>query len=335
MYVSQIKVSGFGCFDGPRAADLTVEPGPGWTVLAGPNGSGKTTLLRALAHALGAPGAEAAPPAGAPGTVHLPGLGRWTTGDPVRPRRTRTHHLDAARTTPTALGPAAALLIGDGLLPDGWHLTDPAAALVRPPGGHPLPLAALGSGHTALAALAAALADGARTRTADGTTADATAAAVTVPRRAVALVDDVDTHLHPVWQQRIGGWLTSRFPNVQFIVATHSPYVCQAADPGSLVRLAAPGEPAPPRVLDEDVHQRVLYGSGDDTALSELFALPNVYSATAEAERLLLVDLERRLHTGRATDADLDAYRRLSTRLNSSLAARADELAARILGRQP
>ncbi|WP_405011794.1 AAA family ATPase [Kitasatospora sp. NBC_01539] len=329
MYVSRIRVTGLGCFDGPRAVDLTLGAEPGWTVLAGPNGSGKTTLLRALADALGArPGTTPPDPGSPPGEVHLPGLGRWSTGQAVRPRRTRTHHLDGSRPAPTALTRAASLLLDDGLLPDGWCVADPARALVAPPDGPPRPLTALGSGHTALAALVAALTDGgARTGTTDGTP--------TVTRRAIALIDDVDLHLHPVWQQRIGGWLTAHFPHVQFLVATHSPYVGQAADPGTLVRLAAPGDAAPPRVLDEDVHQRVLYGSGDDTALSELFGLPSAYSATAEAERRLLVRLERKLYTGRATSAELDAYRRLGAKLNSSLGARADELAARLLGDRP
>ncbi|WP_431680208.1 AAA family ATPase [Kitasatospora sp. KL5] len=330
MYVSRIKVAGLGCFDGPRAADLAVDPGPGWTVLAGPNGSGKTTLLHALALALGAPGTDSAgPPAGgAPGAVELPGLARWSSTDGAeRTGRTRTCHLGADRTPPTALTPAAAALLEEGLLPDGWRIADPDRALAAGPDGRTVPLAALGSGTAALVAITAALAGDARTEPVDGAT--------TVPRAAVALIDDIDLHLHPVRQQSIGGWLTTRFPNVQFLVATHSPYVCQAADPGTLVRLAAPGEAAPPRVLDEDVHQRVLYGSGDDTALSELFGLPSAYSAAAEAERRLLVRLERKLYAGRATSAERDAYRRLGAKLNSSLGARADELAARLLGDQP
>ncbi|PBC78038.1 putative AbiEii toxin of type IV toxin-antitoxin system [Streptomyces sp. TLI_235] len=327
MYVSRIKVTGLGCFDGPRAADLTVDPGPGWTVLAGPNGSGKTTLLQALARTLGAP--DSPPPAGgAPGTVDLPGLAHWSsTGGAERQARTRALHLGADRTPPAALTPAAAALLDEGPLPDGWRVTDPARALVAPPDGPARPLTALGSGTAVLAAIVCALAGDARTEPADGAT--------TVPRPGIALIDDVDLHLHPVRQQQIGGWLTTRFPQMQFLVAAHSPYVCQAADPGTLVRLAAPGEPAAPRVLDEDLHQRVLYGSGDDTALSELFGLPSAYSATAEAERRLLIRLERKLYTGRATSAELDAYRRLGAKLNSSLGARADELAARLLGDQP
>jgi predicted ATP-binding protein involved in virulence len=41
----------------------------------------------------------------------------------------------------------------------------------------------------------------------------------------VVLIDEVDQHLHPEWQQRILADLIRTFPNVQFIVTTHSPQV--------------------------------------------------------------------------------------------------------------
>lgn len=41
----------------------------------------------------------------------------------------------------------------------------------------------------------------------------------------VVLVDEIDMHLHPSWQKRIMKDLMNIFPNVQFIVTTHSPSV--------------------------------------------------------------------------------------------------------------
>lgn len=41
----------------------------------------------------------------------------------------------------------------------------------------------------------------------------------------VVLIDEVDLHLHPSWQQRILNDLTTIFPMVQFIVTTHAPEV--------------------------------------------------------------------------------------------------------------
>ncbi|WP_019935909.1 AAA family ATPase [Oceanimonas smirnovii] len=50
----------------------------------------------------------------------------------------------------------------------------------------------------------------------------------------VVLIDEVDLHLHPGWQQRILPDLTRTFPNVQFIVTTHSPQVVSTVLPQSL-----------------------------------------------------------------------------------------------------
>jgi hypothetical protein len=46
----------------------------------------------------------------------------------------------------------------------------------------------------------------------------------------VVLIDELDAHLHPGWQRQIGHWLRNKFPNVQFVVATHSPFLAQVAD---------------------------------------------------------------------------------------------------------
>ena len=65
---------------------------------------------------------------------------------------------------------------------------------------------------------------------------------VVVKPPGVVLIDEVDAHLHPSWQSMVGEWFHRRFPNVQFIVATHSPLVCRAiGDHGKVFRLRSPG----------------------------------------------------------------------------------------------
>ena len=54
---------------------------------------------------------------------------------------------------------------------------------------------------------------------------------------AIVLIDEVDLHLHPSWQQRILGDLTRTFPNAQFIVSTHSPQVLTTVKPEQVVSL--------------------------------------------------------------------------------------------------
>ena len=42
---------------------------------------------------------------------------------------------------------------------------------------------------------------------------------------AIVLIDEIETHLHVELQKRVLPFLTKVFPNIQFIVATHSPFV--------------------------------------------------------------------------------------------------------------
>ncbi|MEZ8294115.1 retron Ec78 anti-phage system effector ATPase PtuA [Vibrio splendidus] len=46
----------------------------------------------------------------------------------------------------------------------------------------------------------------------------------------LVLIDEVDLHLHPSWQQKVIQRLENTFPNIQFIVTTHSPQVCHTLD---------------------------------------------------------------------------------------------------------
>jgi predicted ATP-binding protein involved in virulence len=41
----------------------------------------------------------------------------------------------------------------------------------------------------------------------------------------LVLIDEVDMHLHPEWQQVVLKTLTLAFPRVQFVLTTHSPQV--------------------------------------------------------------------------------------------------------------
>ena len=46
----------------------------------------------------------------------------------------------------------------------------------------------------------------------------------------VILIDEVDLHLHPSWQREIANLLHDTFPNIQFILTTHSPQVLGTLD---------------------------------------------------------------------------------------------------------
>lgn len=46
--------------------------------------------------------------------------------------------------------------------------------------------------------------------------------------KAVILIDELDLHLHPRWQKNIVEDLKQTFPNCQFIISTHSPFIIQS-----------------------------------------------------------------------------------------------------------
>lgn len=53
----------------------------------------------------------------------------------------------------------------------------------------------------------------------------------------VALIDELELHLHPKWQRDVRDKLLATFPNVQFIATTHSPFIIQSMSPGELINL--------------------------------------------------------------------------------------------------
>jgi predicted ATP-binding protein involved in virulence len=54
---------------------------------------------------------------------------------------------------------------------------------------------------------------------------------------AIVLIDEIDCHLHPKWQKNIIPALRRLFPNVQFIITTHSPFVVSSVYPDEVYKL--------------------------------------------------------------------------------------------------
>jgi hypothetical protein len=50
-------------------------------------------------------------------------------------------------------------------------------------------------------------------------------------QEATCLIDEIDAHLHPAWQQNVIPGLRELFPNVQIIATTHSPLVVASVEP--------------------------------------------------------------------------------------------------------
>lgn len=58
---------------------------------------------------------------------------------------------------------------------------------------------------------------------------------------AIVLIDEIDAHLHPSWQQKIIGLLREYFPGVQFVVTAHSPLVVAGCKEGEVAVLRKAG----------------------------------------------------------------------------------------------
>ncbi|MBO9473379.1 AAA family ATPase [Shimia sp. R10_1] len=55
--------------------------------------------------------------------------------------------------------------------------------------------------------------------------------------RGIILIDEIDLHLHPTWQKKIVPALLEAFPEMQFVVSSHSPFVIQSISEGVMLDL--------------------------------------------------------------------------------------------------
>lgn len=58
---------------------------------------------------------------------------------------------------------------------------------------------------------------------------------IAVSATGTVLIDELDLHLHPEWQFTLRDGLSSLFPNIQFIVTTHSPHLLASARENEII----------------------------------------------------------------------------------------------------
>jgi len=133
--------------------------------------------------------------------------------------------------------------------------------------------------------------------------------------RGVVLVDEIDLHLHPQWQRSIVGDIRKLFPNLQFIVTTHSPFIAQGLQPKDKII-----------VLERHAKTGVVTAREDAGAL-ESWSADQIYSAyfglsngtrgdktlKKEARYERLLDAEA---AGTLTDKTRDELRKLETKID-------------------
>jgi energy-coupling factor transporter ATP-binding protein EcfA2 len=106
----------------------------------------------------------------------------------------------------------------------------------------------------------------------------------------VVLIDELDAHAHPAWQRQLGHWLRRKFPSLQFIITTHSPFLAQVADElGGNVVLEQTVEGVRKR---EEVESVEAWRA--DQILTDLLELPNTRSPEVERKVMRLQTLNQR-----------------------------------------
>ena len=216
-------------------------------------------------------------------------------------------------------------LLNDGLLPDGLRVLHvDSEALWTERNGVRLPLRDLSDGHRTVTALVLDLVKQLYACFGDFELMG-DAGSLISPYAGVVLIDEIDIHLHVSWQQRIGFWLKEHFPNIQFIVTTHSPFVCQAADPKGLIRLPAPGTDERAEHVSEELFKLIVNGGADDAAMTALFGLEHAYSDRSEALRCRVAELEARVIRGSATPEEEAERTRLADQLPTTGSAMVEQ----------
>lgn len=67
----------------------------------------------------------------------------------------------------------------------------------------------------------------------------------------IILIDEIELHLHPEWQEKVSGILKEAFQDAQFILTTHSPHVIQTALQGEVIALERLGKNVNKRDLED------------------------------------------------------------------------------------
>ncbi len=83
----------------------------------------------------------------------------------------------------------------------------------------------------------------------------------------IVLIDEIELHLHPSWQRRIIPNLQKTFPNIQFIITTHSPQVLGEIEDANIFRFRKNE-----RMLQYDV-MNSLYGLDSNLILEQFMGV--------------------------------------------------------------
>ena len=126
-----------------------------------------------------------------------------------------------------------------------------------------------------------------------------------VTAEGVVLIDEIDAHLHPSWQRTIGAWLHERFPNMQFIVTTHSPLIATRVSEteGLVIRLVRRKE-GKGEVVDVITEEGTFGLTADQNLTGPNFGLTSTRDVLAEEMAAEIERLRERARQKKATPTE-------------------------------
>lgn len=179
-------------------------------------------------------------------------------------------------------------LLSDDLLPHGMKISKITVdhVLIKDKRGLELPMRDISDGCRSIYAAVLDLVHGMfEVYGADGLFGRDSNNRIVVERAGVVLIDEIEAHLHPAWQRDIPEWLKQHFPNVQFLVTTHSPLVVQAADQNGIFVLPSQSDlDRQPRALSSAEIEKLRLGRAEKTLLGTAFGLKTVRSHWANLQ---------------------------------------------------
>lgn len=215
-------------------------------------------------------------------------------------------------------------LLNDGLLPHGLAVESITVdhVHVRGNNGVTLPMRDISDGCRSIYATVLDLVHGmAEVYGVEQLFEDTPEGGIRVKAPGVVLIDEIEAHLHPKWQRDIPEWFKTHFPNVQFIVTTHSPLVAQAADENGVFVLPSLDDvERQARRLEPHECERLRLGRAEKTLLGAAFGLKNTRSQWAN----------ERIREWRAEWQRLDAKRRAQGHLSAQEESRYQDLRAQM-----
>lgn len=103
----------------------------------------------------------------------------------------------------------------------------------------------------------------------------------------IIFLDEIEVHLHPLWQRKVLPMVTTLFPNAQIFVSTHSPFIINSVDGAWVYKLQ----------LNENGNSKVVSKHQSNTAISYLSEYISTFGVEDEF--------------GESTQKDLDEFETL------------------------